>query len=145
MARPVARIDARVVVDGSEAMGFVGSDFRDRLTVVDAGPTGFTVNFGPDGADGAVRLRGVGPSHRTVERFGHEIPTPHRGVLTGFEATDGDWALFDFDFTLDAARFFEVTRTPSNADDLALFRSLFAGDDVIIMKGRGNDRLTGFG
>lgn len=141
-------------------LALTSNDFNPRFghEVIEAGARKYALRY-DDGPNGLVgTYSGQNMRYGEITLNGKTLEAPRGGKVTGYS----EGANFSVEFSISASTFFKVSRTASDADNIALFNRLLNrknefrlgdGDDVvdagkkadIVFGGGGEDILMGGG
>jgi hypothetical protein len=145
MTRIVSTVDEGFLFDVPDfGQGLTSFNFEPTFPseIVEATATRYAIAYG-GGVVGVYEGRRL--SYDTLTFDGVTLEVPDAGRLTRYVETWRPGERYDKTLDLPAGDFFTVSATADDSDNLALFEASLAGDDVIEMRGEGDDRIKGLG
>lgn len=134
------------------ALGFLSVHFSGFYAVEDATSTGFKVTYSfpsipgfPDtGLEQAPDVySGTGLTYKPISFDGATLNTPFSGMIDEVREDDLNYTSIASGLNLSADDFYRVSATKDNADNFALLKQVFSGDDVL-KGGSVRDKMGGF-
>jgi hypothetical protein len=132
------------------ALGFLSVHFSGFYNVENASSTGFEVTYSFPTLPGMPPIEqapdvyvGTGLDYKPVTFNGITLMTPFKGTITEIHEDDASYGSHVTGLSLAASDFYRVSASKNNADNFALIRQVFSGDDIL-KGGNAKDKMGGF-
>lgn len=132
------------------ALGFLSPHFSGFYTVENISSTGFQVTYNFPTLPGMPPIEfapdvyvGTGLDYKAVTFNGVTLMTPFTGTITEIHEDDPSYGSHVTGLSLAGSDFYRVSASKGNADNFALLKQVFSGDDIL-KGGSAKDKMGGF-